>query len=445
MAVAAPLADGDLHDTSKDSWWQWFKWIPTSNDKLVQAENKILERCKCKLEKFFVPIFDSTFYLRTIVARNYLTNAHENECEKRVPILLIHGFASGVGLWCKNLDSLSKTRRVYAFDLLGFGRSSRPPFPETAEEVENKFVEVIEEWRKRMDLDKFILLGHSMGGFLAASYALSHPQSIVHLVLIDPWGFVGKDESFHKPPDGVRGWLLKKLTSFRALTTMRMIGPFGLHAMRSMRQDIEQIYSEPALSSEETSGLDRESLDDSMENPWSSGEAQLKIGKSKCDDIEKLSPYDPSVVYNYIYHINCRHPTGEDAFRNLSQMLGWAARPMLPRISQAATDLPITFIYGGRSWIDMSSGLRIRTLRPNSYVDVMVIEGGGHYAYAQYAEDFNSYVNAIAGLVDIGHVFVPGSEALVQKAVATPNHITDYLPSSEKSPISSPKVLSPSN
>ncbi|VDL57176.1 unnamed protein product [Hymenolepis diminuta] len=328
--------------------------------------------CKCKLEKFFVPIFDSTFYLRTIVARNYLTNAHENECEKRVPILLIHGFASGVGLWCKNLDSLSKTRRVYAFDLLGFGRSSRPPFPETAEEVENKFVEVIEEWRKRMDLDKFILLGHSMGGFLAASYALSHPQSIVHLVLIDPWGFVGKDESFHKPPDGVRGWLLKKLTSFRALTTMRMIGPFGLHAMRSMRQDIEQIYSEPALSSEETSGLDRESLDDSMENPWSSGEAQLKIGKSKCDDIEKLSPYDPSVVYNYIYHINCRHPTGEDAFRNLSQMLGWAARPMLPRISQAATDLPITFIYGGRSWIDMSSGLRIRTLRPNSYVDVMV-------------------------------------------------------------------------
>ena len=90
--------------------------------------------------------------------------------------MLIHGFASGVGLWCKNLDSLSVSRRVYAFDLLGFGRSSRPPFPDSAEEIEEKFVEVIEEWRKNMNLDKILLLGHHMGGFLATSYAISHPE-----------------------------------------------------------------------------------------------------------------------------------------------------------------------------------------------------------------------------------------------------------------------------
>ncbi len=56
----------------------------------------------------------------------------------------------------------------------------------------------------------------------------------------------------------------------------------------------------------------------------------------------------------------------------MSQMLGWAARPMLHRIPLMDKNVPITFIYGGRSWVDMSSGLRARTLRPESYVDVMV-------------------------------------------------------------------------
>ena len=56
----------------------------------------------------------------------------------------------------------------------------------------------------------------------------------------------------------------------------------------------------------------------------------------------------------------------------MTRVMGWAARPMLPRIHQLAVDVPITFICGGRSWIDMSSGLRARALRPDSYVDVMV-------------------------------------------------------------------------
>ena len=43
-----------------------------------------------------------------------------------------------------------------------------------------------------MQLEKFILLGHSMGGFLAASYAIQYPQRIKHLILADPWGFPEK-------------------------------------------------------------------------------------------------------------------------------------------------------------------------------------------------------------------------------------------------------------
>lgn len=43
-------------------------------------------------------------------------------------------------------------------------------------EAEQQMVKAVEEWRREMKLDHMVLLGHSMGGFLAASYAISHPQ-----------------------------------------------------------------------------------------------------------------------------------------------------------------------------------------------------------------------------------------------------------------------------
>ncbi len=107
----------------------------------------------------------------------------------KFPLVLVHGLGGGLGIFVKNIDSLASRYKVYAFDSLGCGKSSRPRFPSAAESAEDFFVESIEAWRKAMKLEKIVLLGHSFGGYQVAAYALRYPERIKHLILADPWGF----------------------------------------------------------------------------------------------------------------------------------------------------------------------------------------------------------------------------------------------------------------
>ena len=142
---------------------------------------------------------------------------------------MVHGMGGGVGLWAQNLDTLASKRPVYAFDLLGFGRSSRPNFSSSAQLVEMEFVESIEEWRREMKLDKMILLGHSLGAYIVSAYALKYPQNIQHLFLVDPWGFPEKptdSERSNRIPLWVRA-IGTLLSPFNPLAAVRAAGPFG--------------------------------------------------------------------------------------------------------------------------------------------------------------------------------------------------------------------------
>ncbi|GBM46701.1 1-acylglycerol-3-phosphate O-acyltransferase ABHD5 [Araneus ventricosus] len=85
----------------------------------------------------------------------------------------------------------------------------------------------------------------------------------------------------------------------------------------------------------------------------------------------------------------------------MSAPFGWANRPMIERISQLRQDTPISFVYGARSWIDSSSGYKIRELRENSFVEIKLIQGAGHHVYADKADEFNEVVSKICKTVDL--------------------------------------------
>ncbi|KAJ8303128.1 hypothetical protein KUTeg_019524 [Tegillarca granosa] len=105
-------------------------------------------------------------------------------------------------------------------------------------------------------------------------------------------------------------------------------------------------------------------------------------------------------IFDYIYHCNAQTPSGESAFKAMNKSFGWAKNPMINRVADIPKHVPMTLIYGSRSWMDNGTGYHVKYLRDESYVDVQVIRGAGHHVYADKPLPFNALVSKICESVD---------------------------------------------
>lgn len=132
--------------------------------------------------------------------------------------------------------------------LLPCATVGRPRFTaRTREEAEDFFVAALETWREANHIDKFILVGHSMGGYLSATYAMRHPDRVQHLVLVGCAG-VGRRPDDWKLPDALQApiWNMRA-NMFRAAlwgwdagltpgVVVRTLGPFGRRLVRLLHR-----------------------------------------------------------------------------------------------------------------------------------------------------------------------------------------------------------------
>lgn len=97
------------------------------------------------------------------------------------PILLLHGMAASVNYWHSYFPLLSKTRKVIAVDLLGFGRS-----PQSTEGYSvEAHCRAIKDTLLSLNINEPVtIMGHSMGALLALQYAIRYPGEISDLILI---------------------------------------------------------------------------------------------------------------------------------------------------------------------------------------------------------------------------------------------------------------------
>ena len=106
-------------------------------------------------------------------------------------LLLIHGFGASIEIWQHNIEPLAKFYRVYAIDLVGFGRTDKYEGTYTP----TFMVQFIDNALTALNLDKVTLIGLSMGGGLSILYNLSFPHKVDKLVLVDSGG-LGKEIIF---------------------------------------------------------------------------------------------------------------------------------------------------------------------------------------------------------------------------------------------------------
>ncbi len=99
--------------------------------------------------------------------------------EGEPPLILLHGFGGDINIWVFNQENLAASRTVYALDLPGHGGSSK----DVGEGDLNSFAETVAGFMDEMGIEKAHLFGHSMGGAVACSFALAHPNRVESLIL----------------------------------------------------------------------------------------------------------------------------------------------------------------------------------------------------------------------------------------------------------------------
>jgi len=101
-------------------------------------------------------------------------------------VVFIHGFAASIYSWRYQLEPIRQAgHRVVAFDNRGFGSSDRPRDGYSNADYTRLVIALLDSLR----IGDAVLVGHSMGGAIAAEVALTSPDRVRGVVLIDPAGY----------------------------------------------------------------------------------------------------------------------------------------------------------------------------------------------------------------------------------------------------------------
>jgi len=98
-------------------------------------------------------------------------------------VVLLHGFPLRAEMWAPQLATLSPLARIVAPDLAGFGRSDVAPEP--LRHTMADYVAQVAGLLRALGLQRVVLGGLSMGGYVAFSFLRRHPELVEALVLAD--------------------------------------------------------------------------------------------------------------------------------------------------------------------------------------------------------------------------------------------------------------------
>jgi pimeloyl-ACP methyl ester carboxylesterase len=147
-----------------------------------------------------------------------------------VPVVMVHGSMGSLHMWEGWVRELQDRARLISVDLPGHGLTGAWPRDEYTIEAYTDFLEVLVD---TMKLERFVLVGHSLGGAVAWSFAATRPDRVSQLVLVDAAGYPREGEA----PLPTR------------LARLPVLGDIGIHFKpdRLVRRSLEEIYVDQSM------------------------------------------------------------------------------------------------------------------------------------------------------------------------------------------------------
>lgn len=155
---------------------------------------------------------------------------------KGTAVVLIHGFLENATMWKDIIPELSKRNRVITIDLLGHGKSDCLGYVHSME----LFAETLAAILKHLKIRKSILIGHSLGGYVALAFAEKHPQKIKGLCLLNSTS--NEDDEERKTLRNRANKMIKN--NFTNMVRMSFSNLFSMQSRKEFKNEIKLALNE---------------------------------------------------------------------------------------------------------------------------------------------------------------------------------------------------------
>lgn len=361
------------------------------------------------------PIDDKGNYIHEFYVENTLP---PEDPDKPLEIVLVHGYGAALGFFYKNFEGLTSIpgTKLHAIDMLGFGLSSRPDFPnisgetiEGVKESEDFFIDSLEQWRiKRGIKGPFVLMAHSLGGYLACPYYLKFGKGIVSkMVLMSPVGVERSDSSFYEETASNKQ---KEQTYTREVEldtdTEDEDDEYNLDLTSITSQSADTEISE--LMTQVRGSVQPGKF---LANLWRKNYSPLQIIRFSGPFAPKLTAQwtwlrfrsiddDEEIrkVNNYTSKVFLAKGSGEYGLTRILAPGAMAKLPLLDRIP-GNIDIDTLWLYGQYDWMSKNDGYemcneinRLNKGKSRGHARFRVISNAGHHLYVDNKDEFEMHV-----------------------------------------------------
>ena len=368
----------------------WRRWVPSDEGALLRAQDALLshfvKECTLHRKRSRIPFRGSVEVMNCVDSLGAAGAPAGGEV-----LVLAHGFGAGLGVFMRNYDAFAKRYdRVVGVDWLGMGGSSRPsagaPLLPVApgrlargargagpREASAFFVESLESWRQDLGIERMHLVGHSLGAYLSAQYAMRHPLRVASLVLASPAGLLPV------PPgaEGMAGAPLVPRMLDRAWQNnvtpqqiVRLLGPRGRGLVDGLL-----------------------------------GRRLARSRGAPADGAQR------ALLSDYVYHVSAAEPSGEFAMNSLltPMLVGgapgsgggrrikiFARAPLCGDVAEAlaGSGMRVGLLFGDRDWLadPLAADVVDHWRRSGIDASIRTVRDAGHHLYLDNPGEFLEHV-----------------------------------------------------